>query len=233
MSEETSLRPAAKTPSRQLKDAPGDYVPGRRDFPGRRRLYWITIPATTAVILLMIYAVVLSGGSQSKSAVVGFFMFWLLIFAQQRFDLGRGRKYYQILAKKETANAEACVQAGLWIHEAAKTREVVEQGDNYYLQAIQRVPGHRDAMILLAASLLRTGRLRAAQPQAVVDMLEPWLTEHEDYMGEVLIAEALKDLGEHKRAVQHFRAALQILPNASARPKIEKYLRLHSGHPMA
>jgi tetratricopeptide (TPR) repeat protein len=157
-------------------------------------------------------------------AFVGMGIMYLVMQGMKKRGLARDSiSFYRRLAASEPTNADACVQAGLWIHAAPPSAKTISEGEGFYRRALERSPGHRDATVMLAASLLQSGH-----PEQAATVLEPWLQSHTDLMGEAIAAEALRDSGRHEDAVKHFRRVLSIQPLSPKKPEILRYFKEHN-----
>jgi hypothetical protein len=219
-----------KMRSKQTDFAPGDYVPSKVDFPGRAVWVWlIGLPIGALLGTGVATAIAGNAAQGSFGAMLGMAVTYRIIQDVQRgITRQKGRQHYQELADREPKNADACVQAGLWIHEHAKQVTEIERGDAYYRRALARNPGHRDATISLALSLSRNSP-RASNHRAAVNLLQPWLADHDDFRGELALAESLKALGEHAQAAVHVRRLLKMHPEMAQEEKAdhEAYVREH------
>ena len=216
--------------SKQTKNAPGDYFPE----PMGKRVWWLSLwifclPLGT--VLGVVLARALSSGIKADIIGAAAGLAISLIFClryQTRFARYNARRHYQRIANSNPEDADACVQAGLWVHKKTDKKEDFERGDNCYRVALQRVPGHRDAIISLALSLSAPSKARPPRHKDVVELLEPWLAEHDDLFGEAILAKALHALGEYKRAAVHYRRVLKLFPDTPSRSEIEAYLGSHT-----
>jgi tetratricopeptide (TPR) repeat protein len=214
--------------SQESQTIPGEHLPNRADFPGQSGwgiLGWLVGLPLGAIVGVAV-ASALFGNIQQGSigALVGMGITYMALKdIQKKVIVKKGISYYKQLVDREPNNADACVQAGLWIHENATTPQQIAEGDQFYRKALQRRPGHRDAIVMLAASLLQVKKLQEA-----VEFIEPWLVDRKDLMGEAIVAEALKDLGQHERAITHYRRVLEIFPETPKKLEIEQYLKQHT-----
>jgi hypothetical protein len=158
-----------------------------------------------------------SGYIGSYAPIVGFIFFGFISKdVRQSLIRGRGLAHYKkMLAKQVVDDPDICVQLGLYSQiRDEKSAAQIDESDSYFLRALKQYPGHRDATICLAASLLADNKPRKANPGAVIELLEPWLNDHEDFMGEYLLANAHKALSGYTntKAVDHFRRILESYP---------------------
>ena len=216
--------------SKQTKNAPGDYFPQ----PEGKRVWWLSLwifCLPLGAVLGVVLARALSSGIKADiiGAAAGFAI--SLIFClryQTRFARYNARRHYQNIANSNPEDADSCVQAGLWVHKKTDKKEDFELGDNCFRVALRRVPGHRDAIISLALSLSAPSKTRPPRHKDVVELLEPWLADHDDLYGEAIAARALQALGEHERAATHYKRILKLFPQTPMRSEIQEYLRSRS-----
>jgi len=214
--------------SKHSRTIPGKNWPVRADFPGQRVwgivIWLIGLPLAAGagvVIASKLFGDIKPG---SIGALVGMVIAYKVLQGiQKEHNTKKGRNYYKQLVEREPNNADACVQAGLWIHETTTIPEEIREGDQFYRKALQISPGHRDAIVMLTASLFQARKLKE-----VIELIEPWLAERRDLIGETIAAKALKDLGQHERAVIYFSRILEISPEIPMKSEIEQYLAQHT-----
>jgi tetratricopeptide (TPR) repeat protein len=166
-------------------------------------------------------------GEKQLSAMTGLVVAGILLIvwkaAQHDLTIKRMIAYYEEAAKKDPSNPTPLLQAGLWCHKWKESPKDISKGREFYQKILERVPGERNATILLAVSFLNSG-----EPRNALDILQSWLPGKRDYMGSIIAAQASKSLGEHDRAVLYFRHALELFPETPKRMEIESYIREHS-----
>lgn len=224
------MQHAKRTPSKEAKKAPGDYFPE----PESKRYWGLSLWAIMLPVGALLGAtLVITLFDSTRQALVGALAgiaiacTFCLRF-QDRIVRDKARRHYQRLANIDPKDADACVQAGLWILKRADTKEEIERGDRCFRVALARQPGHRDAIVSLALSLSIPRKARPAKHKEAVDLLEPWLLAHDDLYGEAIAARALGALGDRKRAAAHYKRILKLFPDTPMREEIEEYLRTHT-----
>jgi hypothetical protein len=221
---------ASRARTKQTEYAPGDYLPALAPYPGQgtwSALAWLAGVSAGAIgAIAFAWGTLRSVGSGGIAGIGGFLIFGAISVSVRQSIVRRKAlaHYRRVLATGAHDDPDTCVQLGMWFRmQDESSIAKIEEGDSYFRRALEQCPGHRDAIIALAASLA-SNRPRKADPRAVIDLLEPWLNDHEDFYGELLFAEGLEALPDRGKAAQHFRRILELYPRTPKRKDIMDFL---------
>jgi tetratricopeptide (TPR) repeat protein len=156
-------------------------------------------------------------GGGGLGAGVGTLISWARYYAVRR----KAVTYWNELLNADPDNVDALIQRAMWL-QGTEEGHFVDEAKDLLKDVLRKVPGHRDAILMLAMGLMNSN-----DPHAAASLLRPWLEENSDFYGEAIFAEALEKAGSFSEAVYHYKHIVNSLPDGDEKKRIDVFLRKH------